>query len=173
MEDFARTIPLLAKGMKVHLTKELRQELRELTVHQMEALAALEKDSLTMSELCSSLDISESAGTALVDKLIARGLVRRWPDAEDRRVVRVEMSDQAKEMVSRYRELRRQRVEEALGALDLSTLRFFVSTCKQIVAYQGAGSRPDQGQEPHERRTGNESEPCSQQSNGHVKEKVR
>jgi DNA-binding MarR family transcriptional regulator len=145
VEEFADIVPLLAKGLKVQLNKELRQELRELTVHQMEALAALEQQSLTMSELCFCLDISESAGTALIDKLAARGLVHRSADAEDRRVVRVEMSEQAKKMVRRYRELRREQVQKALEVLDLETLRSFVEICKEIVSSQSAS---DAGEEP-------------------------
>jgi len=149
LEEFAQIVPLLAKGLKVQLNKELRQELRELTVHQMEALAALEQESLTMSELCSCLDISESAGTALIDKLVARGLVHRSADVEDRRVVRVEMSEQAKKMVRRYRQLRREQVQKALEVLDLGTLRSFVEICKEIVS---APSASDAGGEPGSRQ---------------------
>ena len=47
------------------------------TAHQLEALAVLEQGSLTMREFCERLDIAESAGTALSDRLVARGTASR------------------------------------------------------------------------------------------------
>jgi len=64
-------------------------------------------------------------------------------------VVRVEMSEQAKKMVRRYRQLRREQVQKALEVLDLETLRSFVEICKEIVSAQSAS---DAGGEPGSRQ---------------------
>lgn len=124
----------MARGFKVHLRADLRHELHGLTLYQLEAVTALDQGSLMMSELCERLDIAESAGTALVDKLVAHGFAERSGDSSDRRVVRVALTSQAREMVKRFKDLRRETVERALEVLDLASLEAFVGYCKQIAA---------------------------------------
>lgn len=48
-----------------------------------------EKGMCTMGELAKSLNLTMSAATAIIDKMIEHGLVKRERSQEDRRVVRV------------------------------------------------------------------------------------
>ena len=52
----------------------------------------------TMSELGSALGLSSPAVTGLVDRLEAHGMARRVADPDDRRRVRVELTDHAREV---------------------------------------------------------------------------
>ena len=75
-------------------------------------------DALALSELAEMQSCVRSNITQLVDRLEREGLVRRVDDAEDRRVVRAELTAAGKE---RHREGTRQvkRIErEFLGALS-------------------------------------------------------
>ena len=99
-----------------------RQALLTLTVHQLDALAALEHEDLTMRELCQRLAISESAATALSDRLVSRGMVARHADPRDRRVVRLALTDDARSMVERYREIKRRRATDVLSTLSKDDL---------------------------------------------------
>src|SRR5579875_2196549 len=77
--------PAVRRVFEVRPSREERTRWSSLTVHQLEALVALQQGSLTMGKLCEHLDISESAGTALSDRLVARGWwCERWtfPTAE-------------------------------------------------------------------------------------------
>lgn len=118
--------PTVRRAFEVRLGAGDRAEWLSLTGHQLEALTALEEGSLTMRCLCERLDISESAGTALSDRLVARGMVAREPDPTDRRVVRLALTDQARSMVQRYRETKRARVAELLAALRREDLEHLV-----------------------------------------------
>ncbi len=118
--------PAVRRAFEVRPDPSERALWQSLTVHQLEALAALDAGSHTMGELCSRLDISESAGTALCDRLVARHMVERRHDAEDRRVVRLALSGQARAMVERYRELKRHRLTELLSVLDTDDLATLV-----------------------------------------------
>ena len=84
--------PALDRKMRVRLPDDLRADLQSVTIHQLEALSLLDRGGLRMSELARELDISEPASTALADRLVRGGLVERHADADDRRIVRLELS---------------------------------------------------------------------------------
>jgi DNA-binding MarR family transcriptional regulator len=139
--DMASTMRRL---FEVRPSPEERSAWSSLTAHQLEALAVLEKGSLTMGEFCERLDIAESAGTALSDRLVARGMVSRETDAADRRVVKLSLSDQARAMVERYRALKRLRIAEALSVLDDDDLAALVRIHEQLLARAGCLPRLSQ-----------------------------
>ncbi len=134
LDELSPLVPALVRSVKVRLTPELRRDLGDLTLHQLEALATLEKGSLTMRELCEHLDIAESAGTALVDKLVRHDLVERSGEPGDRRVVRIQMTSQARDMATRYRKLRRSQMQDTLKMLDNEKLTSLVAIAREIVA---------------------------------------
>jgi len=141
----ARVIELMLpmrRMFEVQPDDEQRAKWRSLTVHQMEALVVLDRGSVTMRALCDHLDISESAGTALVDRLVARGMVERHPDPADRRLVRVALSEEARAMTEQYRALKRDRAAEALSVLSSEDLATLVRICEAITAPSLVPDRP-------------------------------
>jgi DNA-binding MarR family transcriptional regulator len=127
---------------EIRPSAEERSAWLSLTAHQLEALAVLEEGSLTMGEFCERLDIAESAGTALSDRLVARGMASRETDDADRRVVRLSLSDEARAMVERFRELKRRRIADALSVLDSEDLGALVRIHEQLLAGAGCVPRP-------------------------------
>lgn len=130
--------PAVRKVFEIRPSPEERSSWMSLTVHQLEALEALERDSLTMRELCVQLAITESAGTALSDRLIAREMVTREADPADRRVIRLALTDRAREIVGRFRELKSRRLAEVLSALDVDDLAALVRIYEEVA---GRGQR--------------------------------
>lgn len=57
------------------------------------------KGSRSMSELAQEMQISKQQLTPLVDKLINQGLLVKKADENDRRIVRIEVSEQGREML--------------------------------------------------------------------------
>ena len=51
-----------------------------------------------MNELASALDVSMSRATGLIDRLVDKDLVSRWPDPEDRRSVLCTLTEQGMEL---------------------------------------------------------------------------
>ncbi len=133
--------PEIRRAFDVRPRAEERAAWLDLTGHQLDALAALDGGSLTMRELCERLDITESAGTALSDRLVTRGMATRQADPSDRRVVRLALSDTAREMVDGYRRSKRERIARTLAVLsddDLAAL----ARIYQTVAASAEADRP-------------------------------
>lgn len=104
VEAFLQLRPVLKRHFAVQLEHELRDELHNVTVHQLEALGCLRHNSHTMSELAKDLGVGESAATALTDRLVRQGLVERGSDPKDRRIVRLELSRSGRRLVERLHE---------------------------------------------------------------------
>ena len=76
-----------------------------------------------MSELASALDVSMSRATGLVDRLVEKELVSRWPDQEDRRSVLCALTEQGMELGHGLLAARRSRWEERLAPLSQAELK--------------------------------------------------
>ena len=97
------------------------------------------KNSLTMGELSGALSVPLSTATRIVDWLVDNGYVQRLPDPEDRRVVRVALTDTGREMHRIIENYIRQRVQQILSCLTvkeratlLALVGRVVSTLKEI-----------------------------------------
>lgn len=81
----------------------------ELTLSQATLIGYVaERGSLTQTQLAAALILGRAATGSLVDQLEARGLVRRVPDPDDRRVWLVENTDAGAEMAVRIIEVDKQ-----------------------------------------------------------------
>lgn len=70
-----------------------------------------------MADLAQRLDVVPRAVTTLVDALEASGRVRRAPDPDSRRVVRIEITDEGRATLRSLRNARRAAAEEILAPL--------------------------------------------------------
>ena len=97
------------------------------------------KGNLTMGELSSALSVPLSTATRIVDWLVDNGYAQRLPDQEDRRIVRVALTDVGREMHTIIDSYIRQRVQQILSCLTfeeratlLTLVGKVVSTLKEI-----------------------------------------
>ena len=80
----------------------------EISREEIRALVILDTgEPIMMSSLAESLAVPLSTATHTVDRLVAKGLVLRNRSEEDRRVVRVEMSDRGRKLQEEFREKRK------------------------------------------------------------------
>ncbi|MFE6668024.1 MarR family winged helix-turn-helix transcriptional regulator [Streptomyces sp. NPDC057697] len=70
-----------------------------------------------MADLAQRLDVVPRAVTTLVDGLEASGRVRRAPDPDSRRVVRIEITEEGRATLRSMRDARRAAAEEILAPL--------------------------------------------------------
>lgn len=71
----------------------------DVTVAQSYAVLALPATgSMTMHELSEAMNLAGSTMTRVVDQLVYKGLAERAPDDEDRRIVRVTLNEQGREV---------------------------------------------------------------------------
>ncbi|MBI2165218.1 MAG: winged helix-turn-helix transcriptional regulator [Chloroflexi bacterium] len=95
----------------------------ELTMPQLRGLFLLLRTGpCRMGAVAAGLAISLSSATGLVDKLVERGLVERWPDTEDRRSVVCALSGKGRELAERLLQFRRSQWEEKLKHLGKEEL---------------------------------------------------
>ena len=77
------------------------------------------KESMTMGEFSSTLSIPLSKATRIVDWLVSEGYVERNHDLEDRRVVRINLTQKGKELHEMIENIIRERVKEILSSLTI------------------------------------------------------
>ncbi|MEV0092490.1 MarR family transcriptional regulator [Streptomyces sp. NPDC050738] len=73
-----------------------------LTPQQGQLLCVLMPQPYGMTELGTMLGLAKSSLTGLVDRTAANGLVRREPSPQDRRAVRVALTDDGAELAKRF-----------------------------------------------------------------------
>jgi DNA-binding MarR family transcriptional regulator len=122
------------------IAEEMASGLGSVTVHQVEALWALEQGALSMSQLAKALHVSESAATALVDRLVRHGLVERRPDPADRRVVRIELSERARSLADQVARARLRTFSEVFSGISDEKLGVLVAILEEVVL-----ERPEEG----------------------------
>lgn len=95
-----------------------------LTMPQVRVLLVLlEEQRMRMSALASTLGITFSGATGLVDRLVERGLVERGTDPEDRRTVVCCLTEEGEQMAQRPLYIRHLLWEERLRPLTEEELQ--------------------------------------------------
>ena len=91
----------------------------------------------TMGELADGLQVTMASATGLVKPLVEMGHVTRSRDMNDRRVVRVGLSEHAQAMADAILAERRREVEEALAGMDDMACRHFLKGLERLAGRQG------------------------------------
>ena len=97
--------------------EELRPWLEaDLTMPQLKALMVIcGRNGVSGRDLGYALGVGPSTVSALVDRLVERGWVRREEDADDRRIVRAIPTPEGADLVARLRTVRRERLARLLA----------------------------------------------------------
>lgn len=74
-----------------------------LTPRQLNALDCISQEGTTMAQLARALRVTESGATALADHLVVAGAIARERDSEDRRLVRVTVTESGRSLAAKYR----------------------------------------------------------------------
>jgi len=97
----------------IHLAHEF-----ELSFSQMKALHYLhEQTDLSVKSLGEALGLSLGAMSRAADELVQRGLMDRTEDAVDRRIKRLRLTPEGRELVQKMRELRMAGFEQFVATL--------------------------------------------------------
>ncbi len=121
--------------------QHLRGRFREhftITLPQFDVLAELERagEPQTMSELSRQLLVSSGNVTGLVDRLVRSGYVVRQPCPEDRRVLRVALSDKGRAEFRTMAEAHERWLVELFGDLrddELDELNALIAHMKHVL----------------------------------------
>lgn len=114
----------------------------ELTAAQANTLLAVsERGPMTMNELANEMRLHGTTMTRMVDSLVGKGLAERRQDPEDRRIVRVALSQPGHEAVDELERCKREFLAAAFGDLTdgerdaiLKSLRRLTATVEAMGA---------------------------------------
>ena len=116
-----------------------------LSIIGFQVLALLEMHgAIPMSRLAEELDVALPNATGIIKRMAERGLVDRTHDDADRRVVRVDLTDQGRQLIGEMESGRRQRMNALIGALDASQQRRLLQAVRDL---HGAARRLQQNEE--------------------------
>lgn len=90
----------------------------------------------SVSEIAKDLSISKSNMTPIIDKLIKEGFVERFPDPDDRRVIRVAITEKGHEFSIEQRKFAKKNLREKLSSLsseDLSQIENITKNLNEIL----------------------------------------
>ena len=89
-----------------------------ITTPQFNALLVLrDNPNITMGDLCEKLFLACSTATDLIDRMEKNGLLERSRDKQDRRVIRLSISEKGRSVISEVIEARRRYVASILEKL--------------------------------------------------------
>jgi DNA-binding MarR family transcriptional regulator len=104
--------------------------------HLIHAVGA--RTSWTMGELAAHRGVALSSLTAVVDRLVAKRLVKRWRGEADRRVVHVALAGSGRRLYDRFRRHRLGMATAMLGALDEQEQDLYIGLMRKM-----GGAAPD------------------------------
>ncbi len=126
--------PIVMARMDDSVPPELKTEFESVTVHQLKALVSLPPEGLTMHELAGALAVTGATASALADRLVARRLVMRATDENDRRVVRLVPSLEGSALAGRWRSARRRMMEALLDRLSDEQVTAWLDVMETLAA---------------------------------------
>ncbi|MFC2035981.1 MarR family winged helix-turn-helix transcriptional regulator [Chloroflexota bacterium] len=112
----------------------LKQIGEDITAQHLMIMRTLEESGpLHVSEIGSSLLISNSQMTHLTDKLISLGLIERQPDYSDRRTIIIILTSNGEKTIRKVTGLIRNNIEAKLSAIPEEELETLSTSLKNIV----------------------------------------
>ena len=117
----------------------------ELTMPQLKALASLLDGPLRMGDIAAQSAVSLSAATAMVDRLVEKGLVARAHDEHDRRVVVCKLTGQGRELLERFWKVREESIQKLARQMTDDELRTVVAAMRIMTDAAGRCSGESSG----------------------------
>ena len=134
LENLFHILPMIHKKL---LRMDLGGVTGNLSRLHLAIMAMLQEENLAVSEVARRLIIPKSQMTHLIDQLVDPDIVARRPDAKDRRVIHISLTDHGKAVLKECREIMNRTVRNKLSRLtpaDLADLSMVLEKLKDIGA---------------------------------------
>ncbi len=92
------------------------------------------KGNITMGEFSNALSVPLSTATRIADWLVDNGYIQRQPDSDDRRVVRVSLTDTGRELFKAIDRYIRQRLQQILSSLTAEERTILLTLVGKVVS---------------------------------------
>ena len=134
--ELERLMPALARRL---FTVEPDDPGADLPVAQLRVCRVLEAGSQSISCLAEELRISASAVTQLADRLEKAGLVERVPESDDRRMKRLVLTENGRNVMRERRERRVTRAAAVLQHIAPAKRRAVMDAVRELLAAISTG----------------------------------
>ena len=94
--------------------------------------SVFKQEKLIMNKLANNLDIGFSTATKIIDRLIEKNLVERERNGGDRRIVKVVLTKEGKEIVLAYQAQKKEVFGKMLGMLSTDEQENFILIIEKI-----------------------------------------
>lgn len=150
IERYLQLRPAIRARMESSVPEVLRSQFSAVTAHQLRALALLGDGGLSMRQLSVALGVVGATTSVLADRLVAQGLAAREHDPNDRRVVRLVLTEQGRRVASKYQEAQRRAARGLFERLSDDQIEAWLDVLETLAGPEGgagAGSarRPPAG----------------------------
>lgn len=106
---------------------------RDLSVTEMHTLDAIgPRQSRTMSQVAWRLDVQTSTLTTAISKLVKKGYVERFRIPEDRRIVKIKLTEKGAAALKEHKAFQDKLVREAVAEMDEEEVDHFVHNIESI-----------------------------------------
>lgn len=124
-------MPVIVKEFTARLTKELHKN--KITLPQFLVLEFLSRgNGSKMTELANFMNVTTAAMTGIVDRLVRDGYLKRKPDCNDRRIIKVTLTDEGGSIVKKINERKRQMFIKIFGRISEEDRERYLTILKQI-----------------------------------------
>ncbi len=133
-EELFHLFPVIGKKL---LRVQLDGAMGRLSRLHLAAMLTLLEGDLTVSELARRLVVPKSQMTRLIDHLVRLNILARQPDARDRRVINISLTDNGRAVLEEYRQVVKRSIRDKLSHLtpsDLAELAVLLAKLKEIGA---------------------------------------
>jgi DNA-binding MarR family transcriptional regulator len=86
----------------------------------------------TSSELADAFEVNKSAITAIINRMVDRGLILRTRDENDRRVIYLTLTDEGRELFEQTQEKIRLLVESIITQFEETEIKNFIDTYEKL-----------------------------------------
>ncbi len=108
-------------------------EFAHLSLLQIKTLALIKDNkNITMGNIADYFRIELPSATSLVNKLCDQKLIKRNSDLEDRRIVRLELTDKGKRILKQIVYIQHQKLNEIFSYLTNKEKREFITILKKL-----------------------------------------
>ena len=92
------------------------------------------KGNITMGKFSNALSVPLSTATRIADWLVDNGYIQRLPDSDDRRVVRVALTDMGNKLYKAIDQYIRQRMQQILSSLTTEERTILLTLVSKVVS---------------------------------------
>ena len=126
---------------RVHTSASEQLKKHDLTFSQYKALMLLRySEDLSMSAVKKELFISQSGATILIDKLVKKGVIRRYYSSKDRRRVMITSTKKGRDVLEKLCTGHEEYIENMSEKMGKENLKLVTKTLKILLEFLDASS---------------------------------